>query len=569
MLQTNNPPDDIATRTPLEDAIDRFEDAWQQGNRPVIEDHLMGGDDALLVELVHVDLEYRLKAGEPARVEDYLGRRPELGRDRQTFLDLLAAEWRLRLRRDPSVKVDEYEERFPGCRSELLGTATFPLSGEERLPDGTPNEGLVGDASTQSRYRVLRTHARGGLGEILAARDEDLHREVALKRLQPRRAHDPDSRSRFLREAEITGRLEHPGVVPVYGLGQAADGSPVYAMRLIRGETLQEAADHFHQTDGPRRDSGARGRAFRQLLSRFVSVCNTVAYAHSRGVLHRDLKPGNILLGSYGETIVVDWGLARTAAPDAQEASPVDPIIAPVDAELTQAGEVIGTPAYMSPEQADGRRDRIGPPSDIYSLGATLYVLLTGRPPFGPGQISDILEKVRRSDFPRPRHVKKGVDPALEAICLKAMALRPDSRYRTALALAGDLEQWLAGEPIGAWCEPAGARVGRWAARHNTLVTAAAIALAAGAVLAVVTAFWFAAADRAQAAGDREAAEHELAEVRRRELDRADRERYFVQIAAADQEWWADRFAPAALLLAECPPRLRGWEWNYLMRARP
>ncbi len=566
MLQANNAPDNLslATPTPLEDAINRFEDAWQQGGRPAIDDHL-GGDEgrgALLVELVHVDLEYRLKAGEPARVEDYLGRHPDLGRDRQAFLDLLAAEWRLRLRRDPSVNVEEYEERFPGCRTELMGTATFPLSGEQQLADGTVNEALVGDAVTQSRYRVLRTYARGGLGEILAACDEDLHREVALKRLQPRRAHDADSRSRFLREAEITGRLEHPGVVPVYGLGQAADGSPVYAMRLIRGETLQEAADRFHRADGP----GDRSREFRQLLSRFLSVCNTAAYGHSRGVVHRDLKPGNILLGSYGETVVVDWGLARTAASEADGTPPLDPVIASLDAELTQAGDVIGTPAYMSPEQADGRRDRIGPASDIYSLGATLYVLLTGRPPFGPGQVSDILEKVRRSDFPRPRQVKKDIAPALEAICLKAMAQRSEQRYGTALALAADLEQWLAGEPVGAWREPSGVRVRRWVARHGTLVTAAAVALAAGAVLAVVTAFWFAAADRAQASDDREAAAHELAEVRRGELERADRERYFFQVAGADQEWWADRFAPAALLLSECPLRLRGWEWNYLTR---
>jgi len=183
--------------------------------------------------------------------------------------------------------------------------------------------------------------------------------------------------------------------VPVYGLGQAADGSPVYAMRLIRGETLQEAADRFHRVDCP----GDRGREFRQLLSRFLSVCNTVAYAHSRGVLHRDLKPGNILLGSYGETVVVDWGLARTAGTESDGRPPIDPGIAPADAELTQAGEVIGTPAYMSPEQADGRRDQVGPASDIYSLGATLYVLLTGRPPFGPGQISDILEKCSGRTF--------------------------------------------------------------------------------------------------------------------------------------------------------------------------
>ena len=169
----------------------------------------------------------------------------------------------------------------------------------------------------------------------------------------------------------------------------------------------------------------------------------------------------------------------------------------------------------MSPEQADGRRDQIGPASDVYSLGAHALCAADRPGAFGPGQISEILEKVRRSDFPRPRQVKKGVDPALEAVCLKAMDLRPHNRYGTAPALAGDLEQWLAGEPVGAWREPAGVRVRRWVGRHGTLVAAAAVALAAGAVLSVVTAFWFAAADRAQAAGDREATQHELAEVRR------------------------------------------------------
>src|SRR5262249_40903018 len=171
-----------------------------------------------------------------------------------------------------------------------------------KRPD-VPSSDPAGDLATRSRYRVLRLHARGGLGEILAARDEELGREVALKRLQRHQARDAGSRGRFLREAELTSQLEPPGVVPVYGLGQAADGSPVYAMRFIRGETFQEAVDRFHQADQPGRDPGQRSLAFRQLLSRFVSVCNTVAYAHSRGVLHRDLKPSNILMGSYGSTL--------------------------------------------------------------------------------------------------------------------------------------------------------------------------------------------------------------------------------------------------------------------------
>ena len=151
--------------------------------------------------------------------------------------------------------------------------------------------------------------------------------------------------------------------------------------------------------------------AFRRLLARFVSVCNTVAYAHSRGILHRDLKPGNILLGEYGETLVVDWGLAKPVGGTEAAPTSADQATPTPAGDWTQAGEVIGTPAYMSPEQADGRWDVVGPASDVYSLGATLYVLLTGRPPFGPGLVGEVLEKVRRGIFPRPRQVKKEICP--------------------------------------------------------------------------------------------------------------------------------------------------------------
>ncbi len=251
----------------IEETVDRFEEAWQAGGRPAIDDHLAADGEvraALLVELVHVDLEYRLKAGEAVRVESYLERYPELRRDRGAVLDLLAAEWKLRRRCDPSIEVEEYVRRFPDYRDDLLASATVSLLPAGALaspPDSEPGAA----ASTRSRYRILRLHARGGLGEILTARDEDLHREVALKRLQPRLAGAAESRGRFLREAEITSQLEHPGVVPVYGLGQAADGSPVYAMRFIRGDTFQEAVDRFHAAHGrPLRERSQATRGARR-----------------------------------------------------------------------------------------------------------------------------------------------------------------------------------------------------------------------------------------------------------------------------------------------------------------
>jgi serine/threonine protein kinase len=146
---------------------------------------------------------------------------------------------------------------------------------------------------------------------VFVALDQELNREVALKEMQERHADHAERRARFLLEAEITGGLEHPGIVPVYGLGQYPDGRPFYAMRFIKGDSLQDAIDAFHHAEGPQRDAGERAVAFRELLSRFVAVCNAISYAHSRGVLHRDIKPSNVMLGKYGETLVVDWGLAK------------------------------------------------------------------------------------------------------------------------------------------------------------------------------------------------------------------------------------------------------------------
>jgi serine/threonine-protein kinase len=367
------------------------------------------------------------------------------------------------------------------------------------------------------RYDGLRFHAEGGLGDVFLAHGGDLNRDVALKFLKQRRADDPDSRRRFLLEAEVTGRLEHPGVVPVYGLGTDEHGHSCYAMRFIRGQTLGEAIGRLH--DG----AGDGALEFRGLLRRFVAVCNTVAYAHSRGILHRDLKPRNVMLGPFDETLVVDWGLARPVGGLDPGADALTPTSGASGSGSPTAG-VIGTPGYMSPEQAEGRHAEVGPASDVYSLGATLYCLLTGSPPFQGPYVGDMLRKVRRGDFPTPRQVRRGVPRALEAVCLKAMALKPDDRYPSALDLAAEIERWLADEPVSAWREPPWTRAYRWARRHKTLMTAAA-ALLVTAVVALAVGAAAIAREQRKTAGERDRADAHLRQAR------AAVDRYFVQVS--------------------------------------
>jgi serine/threonine protein kinase len=228
-------------------------------------------------------------------------------------------------------------------------------------------------------------------------------------------------------------------------------------MRFIKRDSLDEAIRRFHGAEKPSRDLSERSLALRQLLDRFLDVCNTVAYAHSCGIIHRDLKPANIMLGKYGETLVVDWGLAKLVGRPESAKGCEELTLLPSSGTSLVATEMyaaVGTPAYMSPEQAAGRLDLLGPASDIYSLGATLYCLLTGHPPFTSGDREEVRRRVQAGDFPLPRALNEETAPALEAVCLKAMALQVEDRYASPRALADDLERWLANEPVTAYCEP-------------------------------------------------------------------------------------------------------------------
>jgi len=329
------------------------------------------------------------------------------------------------------------------------------------------------------RFRVVRLHARGGLGEVFVAIDAELKREVALKQIQDQYAADPKSRQRFLLEAEITGRLEHPGIVPIYGLGFHDEGRPFYAMRLVRGESLKHAIVAFHGDDQGPGGTGRHSLELRKLLARFLDVCDAIAYAHGRGVLHRDLKPSNVMLGPYGETLVVDWGLAKALGHVDPAGLLQEPPLYPEtgsEIHMTQVGTRLGTPGYVAPEQFAGHLDKVGPRSDVYSLGATLYTILTGQPPYTGRNLAEVLPAMERGEFPPPRQIKPWIDEALEAVCLKAMALDPMDRYAGARELADDIQRWLADEPVLAWREPLVRRVGRWARRHRTLVTSSTVA---------------------------------------------------------------------------------------------
>jgi serine/threonine-protein kinase len=393
----------------------------------------------------------------------------------------------------------------------------------------------VGTATSDGqRFRVLRPHARGGLGAVFVALDTELNREVALKRILDSHADDPSSRARFVIEAEITGGLEHPGIVPVYGLGTYAGGRPFYAMRLIRGNSLKNAIVSFHADPALKRDPGQRMLELRKLLRRFVDVCNAIGYAHSRGVVHRDIKPGNIIVGKHGETLVVDWGLAkplgRHEAGESSDERTFIPTSASGSAE-TLPGSALGTPAYMSPEQAAGALDRLGPRSDVYSLGATLYVLLTGEPPFAGEDVGSVLAAVQKAEFPSPRRLEPSVEKALEAICLKAMAAQPEERYNSPRVLADDIERWMADEPVTAWRQPLGERTRRWMRRHRPAVAGgAALLVTAVVALLIGTILLRAANERVREQRDVARRQRELAQEGFRQARQAVDE-YFTRVS--------------------------------------
>lgn len=293
------------------------------------------------------------------------------------------------------------------------------------------------------RYTRHQVHATGGMGRIWLAHDAQMNRHVALKELRPEVAGDAPLTSRFVQEARITGQLEHPGIVPVYEFAWHAETEqPYYTMRFVRGRTLVAASKAFHEK---RRANAAEPLELVSLLSAFVAVCNTIAYAHSHRILHRDLKGENVLLGDFGEVVVLDWGLAKSL--DAPEPAAPETEAVCLDRLLTESGKtvqgtVLGTPGYMSPEQAAGQLELIDQRTDVYGLGAILYEILTGQPPNAGSTTLEVLNHAQSGELMPPRDLWPEVPLALEAACLRALAKNPVFRFAAATDLAQEVQQW-------------------------------------------------------------------------------------------------------------------------------
>ncbi len=350
---------------------------------------------------------------------------------------------------------------------------------------------LTSRGSSATRYRFEGKVAQGGMGAILRVWDADLRRHLAMKVMLQNAAPDASRLSRFLEEAQVTGQLDHPGIVPVHELGVDADGRVFFTMKLVKGETLTQV---FEKVDG-----GADGWNLTRALTVLLRVCDAMAFAHEKGVIHRDLKPGNVMVGRFGETYVMDWGLSRVL--DAKETKDIriradatasvvrttrrdsDSRDTPDSPLLTMDGDVVGTPAYMSPEQAQGDLERVGPQSDVYALGAMLYHLLTGRVPYvepDENPHGRAIHAMVMHGPPRPVHQLAKEAPAeLVSICEKAMARSLAHRYRSMTELADDLRAWLENRVVRAHAAGAVAELRKWVRRNRAFAAAAAIAVLA------------------------------------------------------------------------------------------
>lgn len=509
------------------------------------------------------------KSGKPPRIEDYL--ESLAGQERAEVLrELIPLDIHYRRKRGEAIDAEFYAHRFADFNAEWMMPPAQPGPTSAETLGATSSETATTRVRYFGDYELRDEIARGGMGVVYKARQVSLNRPVALKMILAGQLASPTDVQRFRQEAEAAANLDHPYIVPIYEVGEH-DGQHFFSMKLIDGASL---AKRTHKS-GPR-EAGTM----------LMKVARAVHHAHQRGILHRDLKPGNILLDVTGEPHVTDFGLARKVEGDSG---------------LTHTGAVIGTPSYMAPEQARGDK-MLTTAIDVYGLGAILYELLTGRPPFKGDNALETLRLLQETDPARPRAVEPDIDRDLETICLKCLEKDPSRRYGSAEALADDLGRWIAGEPIVAVPSSVWDRTRKWVRRKPAV--ASLLGLSGAALLGLVgTLFisnWLvgdALADRTRALsdltvesgrtkkalGDLRDEEKKTKEALAREskalalsnqaqkdlkemLLRERRTGHYHGIALAERDLLNHKLASAALLLRQCPEDFRGWEWRHLTR---
>ena len=479
----------------------------------------------------------------PNRLAESTGREESLNRVLADFLDALG--------RGDRVDLPAWQARYPAFAAELADLVAARREVVAVLREETPSGGWPRTGPTCAGlplgmlgdYELLEELGQGGMGRVYKARQRGLGRLVALKVIRAGAAATADDRLRFRTEAAAAARLDHPNIVPVYEVGEY-DGQPYLAARYVEAKPLSGQLNHFRNDP----------RATAALVA---AVARAIHHAHQRGVLHRDLKPSNILLEVHGlqpvglglgQPYVTDFGLAR---------------LLDQDSGLTRTGELVGTPSYMAPEQASGGAAAITTATDVYGLGAILYALLTGRPPFAGPTVLETLERVKGCEPDAPRRLNPSVDGDLQTICLTCLAKDPRRRYASALALAEDLESWLGHRPIAA--RPAGARerLAKWVRRHPAAAALACVSSAA-VLLALAASLWHGhVLGEALADSDR---------LRHAGLAREARLRdhlYVADMQRAKEAWDSGNLPHLAELLERQRPvegaaNRRGFEWYWL-----
>ncbi len=541
-------------RVDIDTLADRFEAAWQAGEQPRIEDYVghIPSEESdntarrFLLELVMIDLEHRWSASAersdeivtheeerpgdtssaalPDRpcLEDYARCFPALGTLDRLPEEVIVFEYRVRWLWGDRPSHDSYESRFrehsPGLLEELYevdseisqGSVPRPRAGgaadeKQSVIDTTQaydtslqlkhEKGALQPDNTEfGDYVLLEEIARGGMGVVYKARQKQANRTVALKMILSGQMAGDEEVQRFCSEAQAAANLDHPGIVPVYDVGQV-DGRHYFSMGYVDGQSLKQRV-----ADGP-----LPPREAAELVN---AIAEAVAYAHEQGIIHRDLKPANVLVDGNGRPRVTDFGLAKQIQ---------------TDAGLTATGQILGTPSYMPPEQAEGNVDAIGPPSDVYSLGAILYELLTGRPPFQAGNAFDTLMQVLKQEPIPPRRLNTKLPRDLETICLKCLDKDAGHRYQTAKEVVEESRRFLDSKPIQARPISSTARVWRWC-RRNPVVAGLLAALAVSLLLGIVfsTHFAITAGRRAEQA---EEAEQEATDLANEKTKLAEQER--------------------------------------------